>query len=452
MWSSSRQSFVTMSTAEAELLGYSEGHQVAESTKALLSILELPMGRTVLYGDNRAAISLATAETGPWRTRHLRLRASKLREILREAGASWAMQHLEGSELVADGLTKALLGGAFLKYQRKLGLESEAMPKVQKAVAIDKPTADLDHLGAEYRVKLQKVVPWLLAAGGAIATMCPEVGILIVLAAWIVKRWEGSKREQEGIKIREDSKRKGGGAPSAQDDSPTRGEVTVLSAQDGREATPLGLGAPGLKALRARDLGSHDHSAQRPVTPGVRQRGSTSSASSSAGVAAGEQGAGAEGRGRGYGSGAAERAAAAGYPSHRPGVHPELDRVVPEVDVNEEPWHDARFQSPGRGQDRWSMELWNQGWVLRLHPKGRKQLFVPVHSTMPVSGQQLTGERVTLLKFADTGNQEVTCDRWDEPRPRRFEGTWTGITFLKRKMTYAFEDGDGDGDFEVVPR
>ena len=103
MWSSSRQSFVTMSTAEAELLGYSEGHQVAESTKALLSILELPMGRTVLYGDNRAAISLATAETGPWRTRHLRLRASKLREILREAGVSWAMQHLEGSELVADG-------------------------------------------------------------------------------------------------------------------------------------------------------------------------------------------------------------------------------------------------------------------------------------------------------------------------------------------------------------
>ena len=74
MWSSNRQSFVTMSTAEAELLGYSEGYQVAESTKALLKILELPMGKTVLYGDNKAAISLATAETGPWRTRHLRLR------------------------------------------------------------------------------------------------------------------------------------------------------------------------------------------------------------------------------------------------------------------------------------------------------------------------------------------------------------------------------------------
>ena len=63
MWSSNRQSFVTMSTAEAELLGYNEGYQVAESTKALLKILELPMGKTVLYGDNKPAISLATPQT-----------------------------------------------------------------------------------------------------------------------------------------------------------------------------------------------------------------------------------------------------------------------------------------------------------------------------------------------------------------------------------------------------
>ena len=96
-WSSSRQPFVAASTAESELISYAEAHQQALSVGALLQILEYDVSY-VLYGDNRSALSLATSETGPWRTRHLRLRASRLRDDLRtdqpDRVVQWSARHL----------------------------------------------------------------------------------------------------------------------------------------------------------------------------------------------------------------------------------------------------------------------------------------------------------------------------------------------------------------------
>ena len=82
MWTSGRQPFIAASTGEAELLGYSEGHQEAESVGSLLGELGMDVNY-VMYGDCRAALSLASTDSGTWRTRHLRLRAYRLRESLR---------------------------------------------------------------------------------------------------------------------------------------------------------------------------------------------------------------------------------------------------------------------------------------------------------------------------------------------------------------------------------
>lgn len=79
MWTNGRQLFITPSTGEAELLGYSEGHQEAESVGGLLGALGMDVNY-VIYGDCRAALSLASTDSGAWRTRHLRLRAHRLRE------------------------------------------------------------------------------------------------------------------------------------------------------------------------------------------------------------------------------------------------------------------------------------------------------------------------------------------------------------------------------------
>ena len=131
-WCSSVQPFVTHSTAESELVSYCEG---LVSGRALESLLASIYGESlaantferVLYGDNMAAISLAHGvSTSSWRTRHLRVRASMLHEALEDGsdfpGGPWKLLHLRGTQLVADGTTKALNGVAFDLFVEDLGL------------------------------------------------------------------------------------------------------------------------------------------------------------------------------------------------------------------------------------------------------------------------------------------------------------------------------------------
>ncbi len=84
-WSSSTQPFITQSTAEAELLGFSESLFTAgRATMELMKIptSDLPGKEGALYGDNAAAVATAGGATGvSWRTRHLKIRATALKEL-----------------------------------------------------------------------------------------------------------------------------------------------------------------------------------------------------------------------------------------------------------------------------------------------------------------------------------------------------------------------------------
>ena len=130
-WQSARQAFITHSTAEAELVGYSEAFQIGEATSALLQVLEICASKS-LIGDSKAALAQLLGDTGPWRTRHLRLRSAKLREALRGPGAEWAAEHCPGGELVADGLTKRLEGSAFQKFVNMLRMKPERKTHVSQ--------------------------------------------------------------------------------------------------------------------------------------------------------------------------------------------------------------------------------------------------------------------------------------------------------------------------------
>ena len=131
-WHSGRQPWVAASTGEAELIGYGEAHQQALSVG---SVIELFTGepKYVMYGDCKAALTLATAENGPWRTRHLRLRAHRLRECLRpptsdpDAEPKWSARHMDGKSLVSDGLTKPLQGAMFQQFAIRLGLHGTGL-------------------------------------------------------------------------------------------------------------------------------------------------------------------------------------------------------------------------------------------------------------------------------------------------------------------------------------
>ena len=129
-WQSSQQAFVTHSTAESELVGYCEALNVGRSMEAMIcAMIKEQVGTNaierVIYGDNAAAISMAHGTgTSSWRTRHLRVRSSYLKEALdgTAPGGLWRLLHLRGTELVADGLTKPLQGQSFARFVQDLGM------------------------------------------------------------------------------------------------------------------------------------------------------------------------------------------------------------------------------------------------------------------------------------------------------------------------------------------
>ena len=80
-WKSRRQSLVSLSTAESELIAACEGVVLAHSVQALADELYGKRLRVLLKVDNVAAITLAEGG-GSQRTRHLRVRANFLKELL----------------------------------------------------------------------------------------------------------------------------------------------------------------------------------------------------------------------------------------------------------------------------------------------------------------------------------------------------------------------------------
>ena len=148
---------MTHSTAEAELVSYCEGLIAGKAAEAL--VMELTGGTAVMkviYGDNIAAIGLANGTTSSsWRTRHLRIRASLLKQALDEtdaAGGQWKLIHVRGLDLVADGFTKPLFGAAFQRFVENLGMNAPFLrpedPELRAAQVRSHGSRERVHAGA----------------------------------------------------------------------------------------------------------------------------------------------------------------------------------------------------------------------------------------------------------------------------------------------------------------
>ena len=103
-WRSSRQPLVTLSTAESELIEGIEGTLMGLSVREVIQeILKRPI-LVDLYVDNQAAVTLLTASSGSWRTRHLKLRSHWMKERIRSEEVR--VQHVAGAFQRADLGTK----------------------------------------------------------------------------------------------------------------------------------------------------------------------------------------------------------------------------------------------------------------------------------------------------------------------------------------------------------
>ena len=85
----------------------------------------------VIYGDNSSALSILMNPDGGWRTRHLRLRSSCLRELLKREPQTWKVRDQKGVDLPADMLTKPItLLRDWIKFGHFLGFHVDAsIPK-----------------------------------------------------------------------------------------------------------------------------------------------------------------------------------------------------------------------------------------------------------------------------------------------------------------------------------
>ena len=472
LWSSSRQAFIVQSTAEAELLAYNESYQAGESTGALLEVFGYSTQKQ-LFGDNKAALVLCTGETGPWRTRHLRLRAAKLREAIQESG-TWSASHLRGDLLVADGLTKSLLGQAFEKFAEQLHV-IEVDRGNQKR--IQDPIGDDDgwRPAEVKRVALKKsVIAGVLAATSAALVASGQQGLggLIGLCALAV--WRGQNQNQEPRRNDQKATRKGGDAiQTAQDGKPSRGGATGFKKADEKQGAgsqktvqdgvPLGSEAtlnqktegssmsrlpPALRAFRVRVDVRHEPSPEPESSADAADSGRRGSASrgeaaagswrtstSSRGAAEGEMPTHHRDDGPPPGVAAGGPVADGNGPSEptspwsevSPGAtYGQGDRHPDEFIAG--PWTKPEFESPWTGRDRWFLGLWSEGWLVRVHAQERQRRFIAGASKLPCEASQLEGERITLRLLPD-GAVYVVSDELDRYYQER--ETWKGFTFLK---------------------
>ena len=104
-WKSSRQSTVTLSTAESELTAIAEAMLALQSVSSMLQDVVPRTEPMQLYTDSTSALTIANG-SGSWRTRHLRLKSAWITELLSSEDVKIA--HCAGEWQIADLLTKAL--------------------------------------------------------------------------------------------------------------------------------------------------------------------------------------------------------------------------------------------------------------------------------------------------------------------------------------------------------
>ena len=130
-WKAKRQNLISLSTAEAELISGCEGITLTLSMESLVEELAGQLSVKRLLVDNTAAIALAEG-SGTMRTRHLRVRANFVREML--DNKSLELDHCPGDIQLADILTKVLQGPRHQALCSLLGLGPSPLQETVAAV------------------------------------------------------------------------------------------------------------------------------------------------------------------------------------------------------------------------------------------------------------------------------------------------------------------------------
>ena len=113
-------------TTEAELIGTSAAANELMWLKKFCTDLAIDVRKTTLWGDNKSAHLIAVNPVSSDRSKHIRLRHLRVREAveLDEITVDW----IGTKFILADGLTKVLLGPALSDMRDKLHLVDVGPP------------------------------------------------------------------------------------------------------------------------------------------------------------------------------------------------------------------------------------------------------------------------------------------------------------------------------------
>ncbi len=116
-----KQTIVTESTSEAELVAANEGAKDGLWLKYLLEEMNLDVSPVTLFMDNKSALQIAQHPTHHKRSKHLELRFLKLRDYVEKGKV--VVKYVESANNFADIFTKSLPKDKFKELREKLGVQ-----------------------------------------------------------------------------------------------------------------------------------------------------------------------------------------------------------------------------------------------------------------------------------------------------------------------------------------
>jgi hypothetical protein len=116
---SKRQKVVTRSTFESELVALNTVAEEAEWIRELMSEFGYTQDKpTIIEQDNKSCILVATQGPGVGKSRTMKVKYFWITEKIKEK--VFELKYVESDKLIADGLTKPLIGLKFLEWKRRI--------------------------------------------------------------------------------------------------------------------------------------------------------------------------------------------------------------------------------------------------------------------------------------------------------------------------------------------
>jgi hypothetical protein len=141
---SKKQTLISQSSTESELISCNTACNAIIWTKLLLSELGLTQGTVTVYQDNQSCIQLIQNGRPLGKNRHISMRLFRISELLQQSEIR--LEYLSSEQMMADILTKPLEGGTFSRLRDDLLNKAKTVktPKISSTIITSMATENDD--------------------------------------------------------------------------------------------------------------------------------------------------------------------------------------------------------------------------------------------------------------------------------------------------------------------